>query len=74
MSVPFAEIVFWIAAAACTIAQIAILRVAFARPAIGDAPVSSQVPRSPRGVEILWAVIPSLALIGLFAATWRAIH
>jgi len=67
---PFAEPVFWVAAALCLIAQIAILRAAFAPRAENAAPI----PHSPRGAEMLWAVIPAIGLGLLLAATWRAIH
>lgn len=68
--VPLAEPIFWIALALCVVAQIAILRAAFARRAGSVA----SIPRSPRGAEMLWAIIPAVGLGFLFAATWRAIH
>ncbi len=64
------EPIFWIAAALCLVAQIAILRAAFAPRADTAGPI----PHSPRGAEMLWAIIPAIGLGFLLAATWRAIH
>lgn len=67
-----AEPIFWIAATLCIIAEIAILRSAFIpRARTGD---SGQIPHSPRGAEMMWGVIPAIALALLLRATWRAIH
>lgn len=54
------------------VAELAILRAAFT-PRSDDGG-SGPIPHSPRGAEMMWAVIPAIALIFLFAATWRAIH
>lgn len=67
-----AEPIFWIAAALCIIAELAILRSAFIpRGRAGD---SGQIPHSPRGAEMIWGVIPAIALALLLGVTWRAIH
>jgi len=66
-----AEIIFWIAAAACAIAEIAILRFSFAAQRANK---SELVPVAARGGEIAWAVIPALALVALFSATWQRIE
>ena len=71
MNQPLAEIIFWIAAVACVIAEIAILRSTFASRRSNK---SELVPSSsPRG-EIAWAVIPALALVVVLTATWRRIE
>lgn len=72
MTQQIAEIVFWIAAAACAIAELAILRTVFAPHT--NAHSSAPVPHSPRGAEMVWGVIPAIALAVLLAATWQAIH
>jgi len=72
MTQQIAEIVFWIAAVSCAIAELAILRTVFA-PHSG-ANSSAPIPHSPRGAEMMWAVIPAIAVAALLAATWRAIH
>lgn len=72
MTRSLAVTVFWIAAALCIVAELIILRAAFLPPA--DVSESSTVPHSPRGAEMLWAVIPAFGLAVLLASTWRAIH
>jgi heme/copper-type cytochrome/quinol oxidase subunit 2 len=56
----------------CIIAELLILRAAFAPPR--DAGAAVPVPQSPRGTEMIWAIIPAIVLAVLLAATWRAIH
>ncbi|HET7615254.1 MAG TPA: hypothetical protein VFK26_15145 [Gemmatimonadaceae bacterium] len=76
MNQPLAETIFWIAAAACLVAELAILRFTFAAPAVRAARAANKselVPAAPRGGEIAWAIIPALALILLFGATWNRI-
>jgi heme/copper-type cytochrome/quinol oxidase subunit 2 len=71
MNQPLAEIIFRIAAVACVIAEIAILRSTFAsRRSIKSELVPSSSPR----VEIAWAVIPAVALIVVLTATWQRIE
>jgi heme/copper-type cytochrome/quinol oxidase subunit 2 len=72
MSRSTSELVFWIATVLCIIAELAILRAAFAPHAHTDTP--APIPHSPRGTEMVWAVIPAIILGVLLAATWRAIH
>jgi heme/copper-type cytochrome/quinol oxidase subunit 2 len=71
MSQPLAEIIFWIAAAACAIAEIAILRFSFAAQRANK---SELVPTAARSGEIAWAVIPALALVAVLLATWQKIE
>ena len=70
MSQRSAEIIFWIAVIACAIAQLGIFRAVFSPQR--EQPTT--IPSSSRGAEILWAVIPAIALVALLGATWRAIH
>jgi cytochrome c oxidase assembly factor CtaG len=71
MNQPLAEAIFWIAAFACVIAELAILRSTFAAR---HANKSELVPSaSPRG-ELAWAVIPALALGVVLTATWQRIE
>jgi heme/copper-type cytochrome/quinol oxidase subunit 2 len=71
MNQPLAETIFWIAAAACAIAEIAILRFSFAAQRANK---SELVPAAPRSGEIAWAIIPALALIAVLFATWQRIE
>ena len=72
------EIVFWLAVLSSIVAEIAILRAVFrtrsiaARPAA--APDERSLPRVRRGAEILWALLPALALALVLLMTWRAMR
>jgi heme/copper-type cytochrome/quinol oxidase subunit 2 len=67
-----AEPIFWIAAAICIVAEIAILRSAFVPHP--DTAESASLPHSARGLEMIWAIVPAIVLAILLAATWRAVH
>jgi hypothetical protein len=71
MNQPLAEIIFWIAAAACAVAQVAILRSTFAAHL---ATKSELVPTASRTGELAWAVIPPLALCAVLIATRQRIE
>jgi heme/copper-type cytochrome/quinol oxidase subunit 2 len=67
---PLAETIFWIAAIACVVAELAILRSTFtARSAKKSTLVPSGSPRS----ELVWAILPGLALAIVLTATWQRI-
>jgi hypothetical protein len=72
MSFPLADAIFWVAVACCSVAQLAILRSVVISPArvAGSQPTSSVR----RVGEILWAVLPGIALVAVFLFTWRAMH
>ena len=70
MNQPLAETIFWIAVAACAVAEIAILRFTFASH---RASKSELVPSSSRSGEIAWAILPAIGLILLLGATWQRI-
>jgi heme/copper-type cytochrome/quinol oxidase subunit 2 len=78
MPVSPADAVFWLGVVMCAAAQVAIVRsVVRSRKAAFDpqrADPSSTVPRPHFAVELAWAVVPALALVALFIATWRAMH
>jgi heme/copper-type cytochrome/quinol oxidase subunit 2 len=71
MNQPLAETIFWIAAVACVIAEVAILRFTFAPERANR---SELVPASPRSGELAWAVIPALALSAVLVATWQKLE
>lgn len=66
------DAIFWIAAVCCLVAQVAIVRSTL-RP-YQPAPENTQVPRPRTAVEVAWVLLPALALAGVFALTWQAIH
>ncbi len=67
-------LLFWTGALACAVAQVAILRATLRRPA-EDAPPAARAPRtqSPIG-EVVWVLVPAVALGFVFFWTWTAIH
>ncbi|MEO8909664.1 MAG: hypothetical protein ABI408_05495 [Gemmatimonadaceae bacterium] len=71
MNQPLAEGIFWIAALACIVAEIAILRSTYAARKVKK---SALVPASSRGGEIAWAIIPAIALSVLLVATWQRVQ
>jgi len=71
MNQPLAETIFWIAAITCVIAEIAILRSTFAARRTKK---SELVPAAPRAGELVWAVIPALALSAVLVATHQRIE
>jgi heme/copper-type cytochrome/quinol oxidase subunit 2 len=71
MNQPLAEAIFWIAALACAVAEIAILRSTFTARRIEK---SELVPAASRGGEFAWAIIPAIVLVSLFAVTWQKIE
>lgn len=71
MNQPLAETIFWIAAIACAIAQLAILRSTFAARGANK---SDLAPLASRPSELAWAIIPALALGVVLTATWQRIE
>lgn len=71
MNQPLAEGIFWIAALACIIAEIAILRSTYAARKVEK---SALVPEASRSGEIVWAIVPAVALSVLLVATWQKIQ
>lgn len=71
MNQPLAEAIFWIAALACVVAEIAILRSTYAARRVEK---SDLVPAAPRAGEIAWAIIPPVALSLLLVVTWQRIE
>jgi heme/copper-type cytochrome/quinol oxidase subunit 2 len=72
MRLSFADGLFWSSVACCVIAQYFILRsVGGQRRAPEPA---ANLPRQRGALEMIWAVVPAVALVVLFVFTWRAIH
>jgi heme/copper-type cytochrome/quinol oxidase subunit 2 len=66
------DAIFWIAAVCCLVAQTAIIRSTLRSHT--PAPAGQQMPRPRTAVELAWVLLPALALAGVFALTWRAMH
>ena len=71
MNQPLAEAIFWIAALACIVAEIAILRSTYAARKVEK---SALVPEASRSGEVVWAVVPAVALSVLLVTTWQKIQ
>ena len=70
---PYAfDAVFWVAVVCCAVAQLFILRAALATRSATAAAAS--LPPIRRAVEVVWVLVPAVALALVFAATWRAMH
>lgn len=68
---PLAEAIFWIAALACVVAEIAILRSTYEARRVEK---SDLVPSASRGGEITWAIIPAIMLAFLLVVTRQRIE
>jgi heme/copper-type cytochrome/quinol oxidase subunit 2 len=71
MNQPLADAIFWIAALACVIAEIAILRSTYAARSVEK---SELVPAASRNGEIAWAIIPAIVLAVLLGSTWQRLQ
>jgi heme/copper-type cytochrome/quinol oxidase subunit 2 len=68
---------FWIAAACCVFAEVAILRsllVGRARKAEQQNESGAVVRRSSRPLEVAWALLPAVGLLFVLYLTWRAVE
>lgn len=84
MSTRLSDAIFWIAVAACAVAQIFILRAVFRVTPAGIAAGSSasstpdgesvSVPKPHRLTEIVWVVLPVVLLVLAFVGAWRVMH
>jgi hypothetical protein len=61
---------FWACLAVSVIAELLILRSAFFPQS--DVVPADNMPRSPRVVEMIWGILPAIALAAIFWAAWRA--
>jgi heme/copper-type cytochrome/quinol oxidase subunit 2 len=64
------DIIFWLAAVCCALAQAAIVRSALRARA--QRPDGSAAPSKP--IEVAWTVLPALMLALVLVFTWRAMH
>ena len=71
MNQPLADGIFWIAALACVVAEVAILRSTYVARRVEK---SELVPASSSSGEVLWAIIPAVALCALLVVTWQRIQ
>ena len=64
-------VVFVIAAVACVVAHVAIIASVVRRSSRAE---SSDVPRPRFGIELVWALLPAVALAFLLTATWTRVR
>ena len=64
-------LLFWTSVACCLVAQVLIVRSVVGARRLPAA--SPELPRPRGGVELLWAIVPAVALGVLLLFTWRAI-
>jgi heme/copper-type cytochrome/quinol oxidase subunit 2 len=68
---------FWIAAACCVFAEVAILRSLLfgrARDAEQQNANTPRAGRTSRPAEVAWAVLPAIGLLFVLYLTWRAVE
>jgi heme/copper-type cytochrome/quinol oxidase subunit 2 len=66
-----ANALFWVSAACCAIAQIALVLSAIRAPMAGS-PESASMRMPNRATEIAWTIVPAIGLAVLLVFTWRA--
>jgi heme/copper-type cytochrome/quinol oxidase subunit 2 len=71
MNQPLAETIFWIAALACAVAEIAILRSTISQRRVDN---PNLVRAGSPITELIWAAVPAVALSFLLVATWHRIE
>ena len=72
MAFHLTDTIFWFSAICCAVAQTAILR-SVVTTAAHAGPDDGFSPRR-RVVDIMWAVLPGIALAAVFVFTWRLMH
>jgi len=72
MPLSLSSLLFWSSAACCLVAQVSIVRSVLRVRELPEP--RPELPRSRGGMELLWALVPALALGVLFVFTWRAIE
>ena len=65
-------LLFWASVACCLVAQVLIVRSVVGARRLPAA--NPSLPRAHGGVELMWAVVPAIALAALLLFTWRAIE
>lgn len=71
MNQPLAEIIFWIAAIACVVAQTQILLSTFAAQRAGS---PNQIAVSNRRTELMWPYLLAIVLALVLGTTWKRIE
>ena len=72
MHLSFADGLFWTSVACCAFAQYFILRSVGGSRHVAEP--RANLPRLRGAMEMLWAVVPAVALAVMLVFTWRAMH
>jgi hypothetical protein len=72
MRLSFATGLFWTSVACCALAQLLILRSVIEGRRLPEP--AAGLPRRRGGLELLWAVVPAVALTALLVATGHAVY
>ena len=78
MTASFAAALFWLSVVCCVVADVAIVRATLRVSRLSGEPATARtgaslLPRPRRGLELLWVILPALALAAVLGATWRAV-
>ena len=73
MSASLAGVMFWLSVASCVVAEVAIIRATLRVSGASPTEASTVLPHPRRWLEIVWVVLPAIALAALLLSTARAI-
>ena len=73
MSASLAGVIFWLSVASCVVAEVAIISATVRVSAASAAEANAVLPHPRRWLEIVWVVLPAIALAVLLLSTGRAI-
>lgn len=74
MRLSFADGLFWTSVACCAIAQLFIIRSVLGGRHVPTPEPAAHLPPQRGAVELLWTVVPAIALAVVLHFTWRAIR
>jgi heme/copper-type cytochrome/quinol oxidase subunit 2 len=73
VSASLAGLMFWLSVASCVVAQVAIIRATLRVSGASASDSTLQMPHPRRWLEIVWVILPAIALAALLVVTWRDI-
>ena len=73
MSAGLAGVLFWLSAASCIVAEVAIIHATLRVSRSSSAGDAAALPHARRSLEILWVILPAIALAAVLYFTGRAV-
>jgi hypothetical protein len=73
MTASLAGVIFWLSAASCVVAEVAIIRATLRVSGASPTEAPAVLPHPRRWLEIVWVVLPAIALAALLLGTAHAI-